>query len=135
MGVILCSGDCQAWEDTNFGVGALTNLLLLLGAGVCLCLPLLCGCRHRREAVCSREQVCSNLTICINECRTLAMKGYSKASGSYLHRSGHTTTIIEVVFCSFTHLRRPRFPQQFNQFFILPPGPLHNITSQPIHKF
>ena len=96
LDVILCSGDCQAWEDTRIGVGA--NLLLLSGAGVWV------FAFHYRAVVvtverqCSREHVCSNLTICINECRASVMKGYSKAPGSYLHQSAHTTTIIEVFF-------------------------------------
>ena len=35
-------------------------------------------------------------------------------------RSGYATTIM-VFFCSFTHLRIPRSPQKFNQFFIVLP--------------
>ena len=35
-------------------------------------------------------------------------------------RSGYATTIM-VFFCSFTHLRIPRSPPKFNQFFIVLP--------------
>ena len=35
-------------------------------------------------------------------------------------RSGYATTIM-VFFCSFTHLRTPRSPPQFSQFFIVLP--------------
>ena len=52
-------------------------------------------------------------------------------------RSGYATTIM-VFFCLFTHLRIPRSPPKFNQFFIVDPyypRPLHKISSQSVHNF
>ena len=47
-------------------------------------------------------------------------------------RYGYATT-IRVFFCSFTHLRIPRSPPKFNQFFIvLPRTPPQNFI--PIHS-
>ena len=41
---------------------------------------------------------------------------------------------VELI-CSFTHLRRPRSPPKFNQFFFLLPEVLHNISLQSIDNF
>ena len=39
------------------------------------------------------------------------------------------------IFCPFTHLRIPRSPPKFNQFFTLLPKPLHKISSKSIYNF
>ena len=50
-------------------------------------------------------------------------------------QSGYAAAIMEF-FCSFTHLRIPRSPPKFNQFFVVLPGvelnwyPLEYLTSQ-----
>ena len=77
------------------------------------------------------------LTIRNNECWALAVKGYTKASGSLpAPQSGYATTIMVVFFLSFPDLRRPRLPPKFNQFFIvLPQTPQTNFHCNPIKTF
>ena len=66
-----------------------------------------------------------------------------KGLDHYLHND---MIMLQILLCfwSFTHLRRPRWPPKFNQFFIVlprtPPTPLphahtHKISSQSMHNF
>ena len=68
-------------------------------------------------------------------------KGKPKGFGSLpAPRSGYGTTIM-VSFCSFTHLRIPRLPPKFNQFFIVLPRtppqnfiPVRSFLSNVVHR-
>ena len=59
-------------------------------------------------------------------------KANPKGSGSLpVPGSNHANMIV----CSFTHLRRPRSPLKFNQFFIVPSRISQKISSKSIHLF
>ena len=58
-----------------------------------------------------------------------------KVLDHYLHHDlGMLPLLWWGIFCSFTHLRIPRSPPQFNQFIVLP-RTLHKILSQSVRNF